>query len=64
VCALGWGGWGRREDSDSEKSMNNKVFQTFCVMSVAFVRRFDRWSSDRRSCGDESVWFLSVDVFR
>lgn len=60
VCALGWGDWGRREDSDSEKSMNNKVFQTFCLMSVAFVV-MSQCGSCQSMCSDDVDNFL-LDV--
>ena len=60
MCALGWGDWGRREDSDSEKSMNNKVFQTFCLMSVAFVV-MSQCGSCQSMCSDDVDNFL-LDV--
>ena len=51
-----WGGWGQREDSDSEKSKNNKVSQTFSLMSVAFVVT-SQCGSCQSMCSDDVDFF-------
>ena len=57
-----WGGaiGGEGKIQTQKKSMNNKVFQTFCLMSVAFVV-MSQCGSCQSMCSDDVDNFL-LDV--